>query len=155
MILKRQETDGIIKAIYSSSNICASTYNTTNNDLVVIFNHGGQYRYTSVSKTDYMRFETADSQGSVLNTHIKKYASSKMDSVNTSEIMKEVETLKSDDDDKHVSPETATKTILENMNDIIGYYIKNGNITATSLNELKKGISTYENINKKEVVEHE
>ena len=155
MILKRQETDGIIKAIYSSSNICASTYNTTNNDLVVIFNHGGQYRYTSVSKTDYMRFETADSQGSVLNTHIKKYASSKMDGVNTSEIMKEVETLKSGDDEKHVSPETATKTMLETMNDIIGSYIKSGNITATSLNELKKGISTYENVTKKEVVEHE
>jgi hypothetical protein len=154
MILKRQETDGIIKAIYSSSNICASTYNTTNNDLVVIFNHGGQYRYTNVSKTDYMRFETADSQGSILNTHIKKYASSKMDGVNVDEIMKEVETLK-EEDDKHISPEVATKTMLETMNDIIGSYIKSGNITTTSLNELKKGISTYENVTKKEVVEHE
>ena len=154
MILKRQETDGIIKAIYSSSNICASTYNTTNNDLVVIFNHGGQYRYINVSKTDYMRFETADSQGSILNTHIKKYASSKMDGVNVNEIMKEVETLK-EEDDKHISPEVATKTMLETMNDIIGSYIKSGNITATSLNELKKGISTYENVTKKEVVEHE
>lgn len=154
MILKRQETDGIIKAIYSSSNICASTYNTTNNDLVVIFNHGGQYRYINVSKTDYMRFETADSQGSILNTHIKKYASSKMDGVNVDEIMKEVDTLK-EEDDKHISPEVATKTMLETMNDIIGSYIKSGNITATSLDELKKGISTYENVTKKEVVEHE
>jgi len=154
MILKRQETDGIIKAIYSSSNICASTYNTTNNDLVVIFNHGGQYRYINVSKTDYMRFETADSQGSILNTHIKKYASSKMDGVNVDEIMKEVDTLK-EEDDKHISPEVATKTMLETMNDIIGSYIKSGNITAASLDELKKGISTYENVTKKEVVEHE
>jgi hypothetical protein len=150
MILKRQETDGIIKAIYSSSNICASTYNTTNNDLVIIFNHGGQYKYTNVSKTDYMRFETADSQGSVLNAYIKKYASSKMDGVNVDEIMKEVETLK-EEDDKHVSPEVATKTILKNMSDIIGDYIKNGNITITSLDELKKGIATYENVTKKEV----
>ena len=77
-----------------------------------------------------------------------------MDGVNVNEIMKEVETLK-EEDDKHISPEVATKTMLETMNDIIGSYIKSGNITATSLNELKKGISTYENVTKKEVVEHE
>jgi hypothetical protein len=154
MILKRQEKDGIVKAIYSSSNICASTYNSTNNELTIIFNHGGQYKYADVTKTDYMRFELAESQGSILNTHIKKYASSKLDAVDVTEIIKEVETLK-EEEDKHVSPEAATKTMLESMNNIIGNYLKNGNVTATSLNELKKGIATYENVTKKEVVEHE
>jgi hypothetical protein len=154
MILKRQEKDGIIKAMYSSSNICASTYNSTNNELTIIFNHGGQYKYTDVAKTDYMRFELAESQGSVLNTHIKKYATSKLDSVDVTEIIKEVESLK-EVEDQHVSPEVATKTMLESMSNIISNYLKNGNVTATSLNDLKKGISTYENVTKKEVVEHE
>lgn len=154
MILKRQEKDGIIKAMYSSSNICASTYNSTNNELTIIFNHGGQYKYTDVAKTDYMRFELAESQGSVLNTHIKKYATSKMDNVDTALIMLEVETLKKEEDE-HVSPEVATKTMLESMSNIISNYLKNGNVTAASLNDLKKGISTYENVTKKEVVEHE
>lgn len=154
MILKRQEKDGIIKAMYSSSNICASTYNSTNNELTIIFNHGGQYKYTDVAKTDYMRFELAESQGSVLNTHIKKYATSKLDSVDVTEIIKEVESLK-EEEDQHVSPEVATKTMLESMSNIISNYLKNGNVTATSLNDLKKGISTYENVTKKEVVEHE
>jgi len=154
MILKRKENDGIINAIYSSSNICASTYNSTTNELIIIFNHGGQYKYTDVTKTDYMRFELAESQGSVLNTHIKKYPSSKIDNVDTTNIMKEVEVLK-EEDDKHVSPDVATKTMLESMSNIIGNYLKNGNVTAASLNELKRGISTYENVTKKEVVEHE
>ena len=154
MILKRQEKDGTVKAIYSSSNICASTYNSTNNELIIIFNHGGQYKYADVTKTDYMRFELAESQGSVLNTHIKKYTSSKLGVVDVTEIIKEVDTLK-EEEDKHVSPETATKTMLESMSNIISNYLKNGNVTATSLKELKSGISTYENVTKKEVVEHE
>jgi hypothetical protein len=154
MILKRQEKDGIIKAIYSSSNICASTYNSTSNELTIIFNHGGQYKYLDVAKTDYMRFETAESQGSVLNTHIKKYTSAKLDAVDVTEIIKEVESLK-EDEDKHVSPDVATKQMLEAMSNIISNYLKNGNVTASSLNGLKKGISTFENVTKKEVVEHE
>lgn len=154
MILKRQEKDGVIKAMYSSSNICASTYNTVNNELTIIFNHGGQYKYADVTKTDYMRFELAESQGSVLNTHIKKYTSTKLDGVDTTEIIKEVEALK-EDEVKHISPEVATKTMLETMSNIISNYLKSGNVTATSLKELKGSISTYENVNKKEVAEHE
>ena len=145
MILKRQEKDGVIKAMYSSSNICASTYNTVNNELTIIFNHGGQYKYADVTKTDYMRFELAESQGSVLNTHIKKYTTTKLDGVDTTEIIKEVETL-IEDEDKHISPEVATKTMLELMSNIISNYLKSGNVTATSLKELKGGISTYENV---------
>jgi hypothetical protein len=154
MILKRQEKDGIIKAIYSSSNICASTYNSTSNELTIIFTHGGQYKYADVAKTDYMRFETAESQGSVLNTHIKKYTSAKLDAVDVTEIIKEVEALK-EDEDKHISPDVATKSMLENMSNIISNYLKNGNVTAASLIGLKKSISTFENVTKKEAAEHE
>jgi hypothetical protein len=148
MILKRKEKDGIIKAIYSSSNICASVYNNITNELTIIFNHGGQYKYTDVAKTDYMRFETADSQGSVLNTNIKKYTSSKLDKIDTTEILKEVADLKVETEDE-ITPDSATKEILQTMSDIISDYFKNGNITTTSLSELKGKISTFEKITTK------
>lgn len=145
MILKRKEKEGVIKAIYSSSNICASVYNTVTNELSIIFNHGGQYKYTDVAKTDYMRFETADSQGSVLNTHIKKYATSKLDNVDTTEILKEVEQLK-DQEEPQVTPDVAVKEMLQNMSDIISNYLKNGNVTTTSLTGLKDKITTFEKV---------
>ena len=37
MILKRQEKNGKIKAMYSSATICASVFDTTTKDLIVIF----------------------------------------------------------------------------------------------------------------------
>ena len=155
MILKRKEKEGVIKAIYSSSNICASVYNTVTNELSIIFNHGGQYKYTDVAKTDYMRFETADSQGSVLNTHIKKYATSKLDNVDTTEILKEVEQLK-DQEEPQVTPDVAVKEMLQNMSDIISNYLKNGNVTTASLTGLKDKISTFEKVkNVKPEIVHE
>ena len=155
MILKRKEKEGVIKAIYSSSNICASVYNTVTNELSIIFNHGGQYKYTDVAKTDYMRFETADSQGSVLNTHIKKYTTSKLDNVDTTEILKEVEQLK-DEVEPQVTPDVAVKDMLQNMSDIISTYLKNGNVTTASLAGLKDKIATFEKVkNLKPEIVHE
>lgn len=151
MILKRQEKNGKIKAMYSSSNICASVFDTTNNDLTLIFSHGGQYLYEGVSKTDYTRFETAESQGSVLNTHIKKYPTSKLDPIDTTDILKEVETLKGTVE-VEVNPDVATKEMLESMSNIISNYLKNGNVTAASMIALKGKISTFEKINTKDSV---
>lgn len=93
MILKRKEKNNIVKAIYESSNIVASTYDTNTEDLVLIFKSGTQYKYSKVSKSDYMRFEVADSQGKVFNTHIKKYAFEKLDNFDPSELLVEVEKL--------------------------------------------------------------
>jgi hypothetical protein len=92
MILKRQEQDNLIKVIYESSNIFASIYDTKTGDLEIIFKAGTKYKYPNVSKTDYMRFEVADSQGAVFNTHIKKYAFQKMGNVDTSLIIEELST---------------------------------------------------------------
>ncbi|TXG86578.1 MAG: KTSC domain-containing protein [Spirochaetes bacterium] len=151
MILKKQEKNGKIKAMYSSSNICASIYDTTTNELTLIFNNGGQYKYTGVSNTDYMRFEIADSQGSVMNTHIKKYPFTKLDKVDTTEILKEVEEL-SKQMEPEVTPEMATKQMLGNMTEILDKFIKNGNITASSLGLLKVSMSQYEEVIKKQPV---
>lgn len=94
MILKRQEKDNKIKAMYSSSTILASIYDKEKNDLTVIFNKGGQYKYAGVSNTDYTRFELADSQGIVLNSHIKKYTFEKLSDVDPKAIITEIETIK-------------------------------------------------------------
>ena len=151
MILKKQEKNGKIKAMYSSSNICASIYDTTTNELTLIFNNGGQYKYTGVSNTDYMRFEIADSQGSVMNTHIKKYPFTKLDKVDTTEILKEVAELSKDVEPK-VTPEMATKQMLGAMTEILDKYIKNGNITASSLGLSKVSISQYEEVTTKQPI---
>ena len=151
MILKKQEKNGKVKAMYSSSNICASVYDTATGDLTLIFNNGGQYQYAAVSKTDYMRFEMAESQGSVMNTHIKKYPFTKLDKVDTTEILKEVQDL-SATAEPEVTPEMATKQMLGDMSTIIANYIKNGNITATSLGLLKVSMGQYEEVTKKQPV---
>ena len=94
MLLKRQEKENIIKAIYDSSNILASVYDKNTNDLTLIFNKGGQYKYAGVSNTDYTRFEISESQGKVFNSHLKNYKFEKLDNVNPELIIKEVNELK-------------------------------------------------------------
>lgn len=111
MILKRVEQDNIVKALYSSSNILASTYNKTNNSLVLIFNNGGQYKYNDVPLTDYTRFEIADSQGVIFNSHIKKHVFEKLGVVNTDDLLLEVKTLKDGDD---------TSILVEKQHTLIG-----------------------------------
>ena len=94
MILKRQEKDGIVKAMYDSSNIVASVYNNETSDLEIIFKAGTRYKYPNVSKSDYMRFEIAESQGAVFNTHIKKYTYEKLANFDVSQLLVETESLK-------------------------------------------------------------
>ena len=120
MILKKQEQNNLVKAIYASSNICASTYNTQTKDLVIIFNNGGQYKYPNVSETDYTRFELADSQGVVFNSHIKKYDFEKLDKVDTATIIKEVNELK--DADKQIKVNHYTKEMITKMQAVVAYY---------------------------------
>ena len=94
MILKKQEKDNKIKAIYSSTNVLASIYDKGTSDLTIIFNKGTQYKYPKVSVTDYTRFEIAESQGVVFNSHIKKYTFEKLDAIDPVAIIKEIDTLK-------------------------------------------------------------
>ncbi len=94
MILKRIEKDNQIKALYDSTNILGSVYNTESSDLDLIFKSGQKYRYKGVSKADYMRLEIAESQGQVFNTHIKKYAFEKLEKVDPTKILVEADELK-------------------------------------------------------------
>ena len=110
MILKKQEKDSITKAIYDSSNICASTYDRANRDLTIIFKNGGQYKYTNVSETDYTRFELADSQGAIFNSHIKKYAFDKLGKVDASSLLTEISSLKNEKKDSSNSSDSTVTT---------------------------------------------
>lgn len=97
MILKRVEKDGVVKVIYDSSNILASTYDKVSRDLTITFKRGVQYKYLDVSPSDYMRFEVAESQGSVLNSNIKKYNFEKGEVVDAKLITEEIDKLKQDE----------------------------------------------------------
>lgn len=146
MILKRQEKDNKIKAMYSSSTILASTFDTLTNDLTIIFKNGGHYKYASVSNTDYTRFELADSQGTVLNSHIKKYTFEKLQPVDTTIIIKEIEEMKALDD--KATAEKVTKVVLENMVKVFHGYITTGKIELGNLSKLETSIADFNKVSK-------
>jgi len=87
MLLQKKEIKGKTKALYKSSNILASTYSPVTNLLEIIFSNGTRYAYKDVRATDYMRFETAESQGKVLNANIKpNYEVEKLEDANKAEV---------------------------------------------------------------------
>ena len=139
MLVKKIEKNGKIKCLYSSSTICASTYDTENKELTIIFNNGGQYSYPNVEKTDYTRFEIAESNGSVFNSIIKKKYTTfnkvgVLDKLILENLLTEVETLSSVEE--KVETEVRDKILLEMMNTIIGGYIKNGVLQPELLEKL-------------------
>lgn len=94
-IVKRIEKDNEIIVTYDSSNILASKFNTSNNELIITFKEGRQYLYENVSKTDYTRFELAESQGKVFSSHIKNYKNERIeDSLTANDIEKEINSLR-------------------------------------------------------------
>lgn len=80
MLLKRIENEGEIVSLYESSNIFGSKFK--DNELTVVFKTGSTYVYEDVSKTEFVLFETAESQGKVLNSKIKSKTFSKIDDTN-------------------------------------------------------------------------
>ena len=97
MLLQKKETKGKTKALYKSSNILASTYSPVSNVLEIIFTNGTRYAYKDVRATDYMRFETAESQGKVLNANIKpNYETEKLESVDKDAVIAAVSKAESD-----------------------------------------------------------
>jgi HSP20 family molecular chaperone IbpA len=88
MLLQKKEVGGVTKALYESSNVLASNYNPLTNELEIIFKGGTRYAYKGVRDSDYMRFETADSQGKVLNANIKpKYEVEKLDDIDPTKVV--------------------------------------------------------------------
>ena len=100
MLLKKEIKETLTKALYDSSNILASTYDTTTHDLIIIFKSGTQYRYNNVSNSDYTRFEIAESQGIIFNTHIKKYSTEKLGNVDVTQVLNEATQIKTAEDEE-------------------------------------------------------
>ena len=95
MILKRTVTDDVVKGFYDSSNILVSEYDQKENNLTIVFKGGGTYKYNNVSVKDFTRFELADSQGVVLNKHIKPtHTVDKLDRIDTKTIVETLVDLK-------------------------------------------------------------
>lgn len=144
MLLKKQENNNVTKAVYASSNVCASTYDKNTRDLTIIFNNGGQYKYPNVSETDYTRFELADSQGVVLNSHIKKYAFEKLDKVDTSAILAEITELKNAE--KKAKIQHVTKSMVAAINAVNVYYETTESIDPALYAKMKSAMDDYEKI---------
>lgn len=149
MILKRQEKNGKIKAMYSSSTVCASIFDPTTKDLTVIFNNGGQYKYSSVEMTDYTRFETADSNGSIFNTYIKKKYPNfeKLDKLGEAEIkniLNEIDELKTAED--KASLEVKAKAMMTEMAGMLTTYVSTGSVNLAAFAKLQTKMADYDKV---------
>jgi hypothetical protein len=141
MILKRQEKNNVIEAMYDSSNIIASTYNKETQDLVLTFNKGNKYKYPKVSSSDYTRFEIAESQGKVFNTHIKNYTFEKMDGVNPDTIIKEIDEMREAEEKAILISKSSS--LKNKMKSVIAGCELSGFFVNSQLEELKGFIDTF------------
>lgn len=95
MLLNKHIDKESIENLYESSNILASRYNTVSQKLAIIFKGGRQYLYHDVKRTDYNEFESASSQGKVLNSKIKNYKVDRIEElVDTTTILEQINFLK-------------------------------------------------------------
>lgn len=137
MLLKRVEKESLVKAIYDSSNILASKYDKKTKDLIITFKRGAQYKYIGVSATDYLRFETAESQGSILNSHIKQYQVEKCDNVDANIITEEIDRLKKEEVIRR------QESIISEMEKIVSDFDQNQIFSESRLMNLVKTITNY------------
>ncbi len=152
MIVKRLEKDGKIKAMYASATVAASTYDTITGDLTVIFNGGGVYTYPAVAKTDYTRFELAESTGSEFNTYIKKkypnfMKQEPMSSDKMSTLLTEIKQLVEDN-----TPKITDKDVIQSMFKVISSYIETGSINPSNFADLSKIMGSYTSQTKEQTV---
>ncbi len=141
MILKREVKDGKINAVYESSNILASTYDKETKDLTITFNKGATYKYPQVDETDYTRFELADSQGVVFNSHIKKYSFEKLVDIDPNTLIAEINTAKAEETE--ILLKGRQNKIVELMTRLITGSAPVTLYTSTQLEELQNAINNY------------
>ena len=90
-VVKRTEKEnGIIECLIDSSNILLSEYNKPKKTLKITFKAGTQYLYKDVIERDYVRFEVSESQGSVFNKTMRKYEFDKLEKVDTTELLEQI-----------------------------------------------------------------
>ena len=139
MLLKRTQKENLIEATYDSSNILSSKYDKDSKKLIITFKRGAQYVYKDVSSSDYLRFETAESQGAVLNSHIKSYSFEKGEVVDAKVIEEEIDKLKQEE------LRLKQQSIIDNMELLISDFDINSEFNETKLMNLVNKIEKYFN----------
>lgn len=138
MIIKREENGDIVKGFYNSSNILVTEYNKTSKDLTITFSYGGVYTYHNVPEKDYFRFELADSQGKVLNSHIKTHDFTKVDAkADVDAIKSEIKQVSKDEKKSY------EELIIKQMRDFRVEYYANTKFSMKMLGEMERTIATY------------
>jgi hypothetical protein len=74
MLLRRQEENGVIEALFDSSNLFKCLYLKEQKIMYVFFKKGGVYSYYNVDSEVYGEFEVAESQGQFFSQKIKNNA---------------------------------------------------------------------------------
>lgn len=139
MLLKRTQKENLIEATYDSSNILSSKYDKDSKKLTITFKRGVQYTYIDVSAADYLRFETAESQGAVLNSHIKSHSFEKGDVVDAKVIQEEIDRLKREE------LILIQQSIIDDMESITYEFNTNDKFIEAQLMALAKRITNYFN----------
>ena len=73
MLLKKQEKDNTIEALFDSSNLYKTIYLKDKNIMYIFFKKGGVYSYYNIDNELYQIFESADSQGEFFTRTIKHH----------------------------------------------------------------------------------
>lgn len=143
MLKKRIEKENLIKCIYASSTILASTFNKETSSLTVIFNNGGSYTYTGVKGSDYLRFETDDSQGRVLNSNIKQYPFIKNDSVDVGPIKEQLVIAENEEKAK------IAQEMVDSMKTFIALIEgEDQNVSIKALSDVEASILLFKKVNR-------
>lgn len=71
-ITSEKITGNLIEVSITSSNLRGAKYDTSTENLLVEFNNGAIYEYSSVPWSIFTKFRMAESQGKYFNTEISK-----------------------------------------------------------------------------------
>jgi hypothetical protein len=138
MILKRTVNEGVVNGLYDSTNILASAYDQTTNNLTVTFKNGGKYKYNGVIMKDFTRFELADSQGKVLNSHIKNnYEFEALGKIDTKDILENVAVLEKE------SLQEFAEVVRAKALDLIAEVDSNLELSDKRIDELESALAVY------------
>tara|TARA_R110000851_G_scaffold196444_2_gene347353 strand:- start:5787 stop:6218 length:432 start_codon:yes stop_codon:yes gene_type:complete len=138
MILKRTVNEGVVNGLYDSTNILASAYDQTTNNLTVTFKNGGKYKYNGVIMKDFTRFELADSQGKVLNSHIKNnYEFEALGKIDTKDILESVAVLEKE------SLQEFAEVVRAKALDLIAEVDSNLELSDKRIVELESALAVY------------
>lgn len=95
VVRKTEREDGIVECLIDSTNILLSEYDKSKKTLRITFKAGTRYLYKDILDRDYLRFEVSESQGSVFNKTMRKYECEKLDTIDISDLVTQINESKS------------------------------------------------------------